>query len=262
MSLRKAAYDLCGPPERNLNVILFKQCSLLQLLMCSSLIQGKSSRRCIVAVVIETGDSPSCVSLALLCFWPLDALLLEDWDIIARSLFLGDKANVRPEGGVCSDSSSPQPPKLDFYILIMTCYSEPSVFSNWGDLSERVRDGRHLRYLLCGCVFVFLQEGGDWVAEGKIVFAFPWLCQREQGLWGAAHPLWSLKEAFSEGPLGSGHFQGWRKKLLCKDARVCMYGAVYSSLEFHSLGQWIWVQTTRNFFFFLIIDNFKEGFKD
>lgn len=173
MSLRKAAYDLCGPPERNLNVILFKQCSLLQLLMCSSLIQGKSSRCCIVAVAIGAGDSPSCVSVALLCFWPLDALLLEDWDIIARSLFLGDKANVRPEGGVYSDSSCPQPPKLDFYILIMTCYSEPSVFSNWGDFSERVCDGRHLRYLLCGLCVCFPPRRQWLGGRGEDCVCFP-----------------------------------------------------------------------------------------
>lgn len=181
MSLRKAAYDLCGPPERNLNVILFKQCSLFQLLMCSSLIQGKSSRYCIVAVAIGAGDSPSCVSLALLCFWPLDALLLEDWDIIARSLFLGDKANVRPEGGVYSDSSCPQPPKLDFYILIMTCYSEPSVFSNWGDLSERVCDGRHLRYLLCGlCLFSSRKAVTAW-QRGRLCLLSPGCARGDRG---------------------------------------------------------------------------------
>lgn len=78
MSLRKAAYDLSSAPEGNLSIILFKQCSLLELLMCSSLIRGKSSSRCIVTIVIGAGDSPKCVSVALLCFWPLDALLLKD----------------------------------------------------------------------------------------------------------------------------------------------------------------------------------------
>lgn len=75
MSLRKAAYDLFSPPEGNLSVILFKQCSLLESLMCSSLTRGKSSRRCIVTTVIGAGHSPKCVSVALLCFWPLDALV-------------------------------------------------------------------------------------------------------------------------------------------------------------------------------------------
>lgn len=78
MSLRKAAYDLRSPPEGNLSVILFKQCSLLELIMCLSLIRGKSSRRCIVAIVIGAGDSPKRLSVAKLCFWPLDALLLKE----------------------------------------------------------------------------------------------------------------------------------------------------------------------------------------
>lgn len=65
-------------PKGVLVVILFKQCSLFELLMCSSFIYGKSSRHCIVTIVIGLRDLPKCVSVALLCFLLLDARLLED----------------------------------------------------------------------------------------------------------------------------------------------------------------------------------------
>lgn len=65
-------------PKGVLVVILFKQCSLFELLMCSSFIYGKSFRRCIVTIVIGLRDLPKGVSVALLCFLLLDARLLKD----------------------------------------------------------------------------------------------------------------------------------------------------------------------------------------
>lgn len=252
------------PPERNLNVILFKQRSLLWLLMCSSPVRGKSSRCCIVAVVTGAGDSPNGASVALLCFWPLDALLLEDWDITARSLFLGDKANVGPEGAVCSDSGCAQPPKLDFYALTMTSHSEPSVFLNRGDLSEQVLDGRVCAVCFAVCVSVLLGEGSGWVARGKVAFAFPWLCRGGRGLWGAARPLWGPKEAFSEEPEqlrgGCGRFQGWRTKLLCKDAGVGVRGLFVAPFNFVLLASGSEFGRLEEVLCF-IIGHFKEGFK-
>lgn len=143
MYWRKAAYDLCCPHEGVLVAFWFKQCSLSELLMCSSFRYSKSSGRCTVTVVTGLRDSPADLCCAALFLASCRCLALRPQDFSS----LGTQG-VWAWGGW---------PWLSFQLSIaskacshtVTFYLEPLMILSCGDLSELGFGGWCLPCMLC-----------------------------------------------------------------------------------------------------------------
>lgn len=143
MYWRKAADDLCCPHEGILIALLFKKCSLSDLLMCSSSIYGESSGHCTVTVVIGLRDSPAGLCCAVLSLASCCCVALRPQDFSS----LGTQGVWGWEGW----------PWLSFQLSTAskacshtaTFYLEPLMTLSCGDLSELGFGGWFLPYMLC-----------------------------------------------------------------------------------------------------------------